>query len=226
MRIHPILYGILVLALFFGTILGFQAAGVWSVSGKVTASGEQVQPLSSDVNTLKGWMTLEQVSNTYNVSLEEISQQFNLPGDISSETALKDLESDSFDVTTLRDWLEARQTAASEDSTAVPGAGVMTSATETPEIIEAEAASLPPSLPTETLLTPAATLHTPEDRLVTGKTTFQDLLDWGVSKETIEQVIGDHFPALEILVKDEAQNKGLEFPTLKAQLQAEVDKLK
>lgn len=39
MRIHPILYGILVVSVFLGIILGFQAAGVWSISGKVGADG-------------------------------------------------------------------------------------------------------------------------------------------------------------------------------------------
>ncbi len=45
MRINPIIYGVLVLVVFFGIILGFQAAGIWSISGKVTASGEQAPAL-------------------------------------------------------------------------------------------------------------------------------------------------------------------------------------
>ena len=63
MRIKPYLFGILVLVIFLGTILAFQAAGIWSISGKTTASGEAVQPSADDVNTIKGWMTLEQISN-------------------------------------------------------------------------------------------------------------------------------------------------------------------
>ena len=40
MRIKPYIFGILVLAIFLGTILTFQAAGIWSVSGKTTGNGD------------------------------------------------------------------------------------------------------------------------------------------------------------------------------------------
>jgi len=62
MRINPIIYGVIVLALFFGVILGFQSVGIWSTSGKVSASGEEIQPFAADVNTIKGWMILEQIA--------------------------------------------------------------------------------------------------------------------------------------------------------------------
>lgn len=105
MRIHPFIYGILVLSVFLGTILGFQAAGFWSVSGKLTADGEAVQPSAADVNSIKGWMTLEQITVTYDVSLTEILEQFDLPNDTPASTPLKELESDIFSVIGLRTWL-------------------------------------------------------------------------------------------------------------------------
>ncbi len=108
MRINPIVYGILVLVIFLGVILGFQSAGVWSISGKVTGSGEKVAPSSGDVGTIKGWMTLEQIAVTFNTPVGEILAAFNLPADMPSSTALKDLESDTFSVTNLRVWLEQR----------------------------------------------------------------------------------------------------------------------
>lgn len=108
MRIHPLLYGVLVLSVFLGTIIGFQAAGFWSVSGKLSADGKAIQPSVADVNTIKGWMTLEQITTTYNVSLSDILNQFDLPGDTPVSTALKDLESDIFSVTELRAWLLER----------------------------------------------------------------------------------------------------------------------
>lgn len=107
MRINPILYGVLVLTVFFGIILGFQAAGKWSISGKVTADGEAVQPFVADVNSIKGWMTLEQIATTFNVPLADLLKQFSLPADTPPTTAIKDLESDTFDTTSLRDWLQS-----------------------------------------------------------------------------------------------------------------------
>jgi hypothetical protein len=108
MKINPFIYGVIVLLVFFGIIIGFQQAGVWTTSGKVNSSGQQVQPSSGDANTIKGWMTLDQVSTTYNIPVPEILSAFSLPADTPGTTALKDLESDTFDIPALRTWLQPR----------------------------------------------------------------------------------------------------------------------
>jgi hypothetical protein len=109
MRIPPFVYGILVLTIFLGTIFFFQAVGVWFTSGKMTSSGELVAPSAADVNTIKGWMTLQQVSDTFAVPVPEILAAFELPAGTPPTTALKDMESDLFSVTNLRTWLQSRQ---------------------------------------------------------------------------------------------------------------------
>ncbi len=109
MKINPVIYGFLVLIVFLGVIFGFQASGVWSTSGKVDASGKGIQPSAADVNTIKGWMTLDQVSTAFGVPPAEILTAFNLPADTPASTALKDLESDTFDIPALRTWLQSRQ---------------------------------------------------------------------------------------------------------------------
>ncbi len=108
MKINPFVYGMLVLAVFMGMIVGAQAFGFWSTSGKLDASGQALQPSTADVNTIKGWMTLGQVSATYNVPLEEILSTFDLPAETPASTALKDLEGGGFDIPGLRDWLSKR----------------------------------------------------------------------------------------------------------------------
>ena len=201
MRINPIIYGVLVLIVFFGIILGFQAAGVWSTSGKVDSSGQSIQPSAADVNTIKGWMTLEQIMTTYKVSLAELLTQFDLPADTPPTTTISELESESFSVTNLRTWLQSRL-----------------KSLETPQPVDAtpfltEIATLIP----EVLITvsPVATEHVAPDKVITGKTTFQELLDWGVSLEMIQKVIGDDMPEPSMLIKDYAMGKGLEFTTIK-----------
>ena len=109
MKINPFVYGAIVLAVFLGVIFGFQQAGVWSISGKVDTSGQTIQPSAADVNTIKGWMTLEQVSTAFNVPVADILSAFNLPADTPASTAMKDLESDTFDIISLRAWLLERQ---------------------------------------------------------------------------------------------------------------------
>ncbi len=65
--------------------------------------------------------------------------------------------------------------------------------------------------------------HTSEDYKIAGKTTFQNLLDWGVKQEDIEKAIGQPLPAANLLIKDWAAAEGISFSTLKSQLQALVD---
>jgi hypothetical protein len=67
--------------------------------------------------------------------------------------------------------------------------------------------------------------HTPPEQQVNARTTFQDLLDWGVPAEAIRQIIGDELPAPATVVKDYVTSKGEEFSSVKNALQAEVDKL-
>lgn len=62
---------------------------------------------------------------------------------------------------------------------------------------------------------------------VIGKTTFAQLLEWGLAVETIEQVLGMPMPpAPGITVKDFCAQNGLSFETIKPALQVELDKLK
>jgi hypothetical protein len=42
MRVNSYVYGFLAVALFVAVIFGAKAMGVWSTSGKVTASGEKI----------------------------------------------------------------------------------------------------------------------------------------------------------------------------------------
>jgi hypothetical protein len=211
MRINPYLYGVFVLVIFLGVILGFQAAGIWSVSGKTTGDGQAVQPAADDVNTIKGWMTLEQIVTIYNVPLADLLAQFNLPADTPVSTAIKDLESDTFSVTELRAWLVSRQGPAEPEATAIP----VQPATATPIV-----------LPTEGIATPLPTEHVAPEKTITGKTTFQELLDWGVPEDAIRQVIGGDLPALSTVIKDYVTQQGTEFSSVKTALQIEVDKTK
>lgn len=72
--------------------------------------------------------------------------------------------------------------------------------------------------------TPQATEHSPEERKVAGKTTFQDVLDWGVPKETIEAILETPLPPTNTVIRDYCSQKGLTFSDIKNRLQEEVDK--
>lgn len=61
--------------------------------------------------------------------------------------------------------------------------------------------------------------HTKESGKVTGQTTFQDMLDWGISQEAIEQVIGESLPDVGLVIKDWITSKGLTFSSYKTALE-------
>ena len=61
------------------------------------------------------------------------------------------------------------------------------------------------------------------DTRVVGKTTFQDLLNWGLSKQEIEKVLGMPMGKIGITVRDFCVDKDIAFGSIKAGLQAVVD---
>ena len=63
--------------------------------------------------------------------------------------------------------------------------------------------------------------------MVKGKTTFGELLEWGVTRDAVEKILGMSMPdAPGMTVKDFCTNNGLSFETIKPALQAEVDQEK
>jgi len=59
--------------------------------------------------------------------------------------------------------------------------------------------------------------------VVNGSATFQKVLDAGVTKEQIEEIIQDTLPATNQTVKDYCIDKGLSFSSIKEQLNALID---
>ncbi len=65
--------------------------------------------------------------------------------------------------------------------------------------------------------------HSTDDAIVRGKTTFREVLDWGVTQARIETVIGAAMPDPLVVVRDFCTQNGLDFLTVKDALQQEVD---
>ncbi|HPJ03211.1 MAG TPA: hypothetical protein PKU80_10265 [Candidatus Limiplasma sp.] len=61
--------------------------------------------------------------------------------------------------------------------------------------------------------------HSTEDQpSVKGTTTFQQVLDLGLSREQVEEIIGGTMPAANMLIRDYCTEKGLSFSTIKTAL--------
>jgi hypothetical protein len=90
---------------------------------------------------------------------------------------------------------------------------------------EAAQPALSPAAP-EATVTPE---HSPvvAEGTIKGKTTFAELLEWGLDAAVIEQVLGMPMPAAPgVTVRDFCSQNGLAFETVKPAMQAELDKLK
>ncbi len=113
MRVNPFLIPILVIVALLGSSLIAQAGGFWATSGRTSVDMENMTAVD-----LKGWMTLQQVMDGMQISQEQLYAAGNIPMDIPTSTALKDLEGivPDFEVSTLREKLGAPEGAVPEET--------------------------------------------------------------------------------------------------------------
>jgi hypothetical protein len=71
---------------------------------------------------------------------------------------------------------------------------------------------------------PVEAEHTEEEKVMKGKTTFSELLEWGLSREQIYEVLGLEKGAKGLTVRDFCIDKGIEFSTVKTPLQDLLDR--
>ncbi len=65
--------------------------------------------------------------------------------------------------------------------------------------------------------------HTREAGKMTGQTTFQEVLDWGITVEDLEKAVGQKLPDLNLVIKDWVTAQGQTFSTVKAAIEALYD---
>lgn len=120
-RIHPGVFAAMVILVFAGTIGLGAALDAWQVNGRGNGdgtgngAGRVVASQDLSASEIKGWMAIGDVAAAWSVPLPEILATFNLPTDTPPSAALKDLESDLFSVSALRDWLASRTAGATMD---------------------------------------------------------------------------------------------------------------
>ncbi len=105
--------------------------------------------------------------------------------------------------------------------------GVAGDAAPIPPVIPTE--NQPPALPAEPAdeekNTPSPTEQEKVAGTVKGSTTFNDLIDWGLSPEEIQSVIGTPAPSGSMTIKSYSEEKGVEFSTYKTAFQDLLDTL-
>jgi hypothetical protein len=114
--------------------------------------------------------------------------------------------------------LEARAVGGELTEAAVPA-----TTTAAPVAASAAAEPAPAAAPAASGSSTADHSATAEDRTIKGKTTFKELLDWGVDEADIRKVFGGDMGATGVTVRDYCTEKGIEFSTVKTALQELVN---
>ncbi len=151
MSVNRLLMPIVAITVLLGTVLGSQFLGIWSISGRTSVDMGKLAP-----EDIKGWMTLQQVADGLDLSIEEVYQVGGIPADVSPDSALKDIE-DVIEVSALR---EALADYLSGNETPEPTAAPATDVDKTPEAGATPTAAAPVSTPEATAEATPEALHT------------------------------------------------------------------
>jgi len=242
---------VIVLVMLFGGILFSSAMGWWATeSSKVpVAFSEGEFAGQANPADIRGSYTFGDIANSFDVTPDILAQAFGISEGDPAAFAVKEIETiyadsgyeigtnsvrlfvafysglpfdttgqeiylpqSAMDILKARDNLTAEQVAYIEQYTAILGESAPATEIQ-PAVGTAPVASESPAT-------------TSEEYLVKGKTTFGELLTWGVPQEVIEQLIGAPMPDPAMTLKDCASANGLNFETLKPAVQVEVDKVK
>ena len=239
----------IVLVILFGGILFSSGMGWWQTESTKEAAtfseGEFAgQPNPADI---RGSYTFGDVENNFGVPATTLAQAFGVSSDAPSTFGVKELETiyadQEFEIGTVSVRLfVALYTGLPYEIVGdiyLPKRAVemlkshTTLTAEQITYLDAHAVALAPidaaQGEAQPALVPSTEEHTEtdssEDRTLKGKTTFQEVLDWGVSQETIETIIGGPMPNSLTKVKDYCTEQGLNFEEIRPAIQAEIDKV-
>jgi hypothetical protein len=246
----------IILVILFGGIAVTTATGWWQTTSSKEPAAYTEGEFAGQSNPadIRGSYTFGDIEKSFGIPSAILAQAFNIQGDNPAAFALKSLEeiyaASEFEIGTasLRLFVAFYNGLPFDLSTDMylpeSAAGLLKKRTLTPEqlaYLEAHTVPNPAAVSDSPEVVPAqgaesapeaestqsaAPSEASTERLVKGKTSFQEVLDWGVSQEVIEQVMGAPMPNPLTKVKDYCTEKGLSFETVKTALQVEVDKIK
>ncbi|HEX6033942.1 MAG TPA: hypothetical protein VFY83_05875 [Anaerolineales bacterium] len=239
MTITSKLLAIIVLVTLFGGIAFSSVMGWWvteSTKEPVTFTEGEFAGQANPAD-IRGSYTFGDIAESFDVTPEILAQAFGITEGDPSKFAVKELEAiytdSGFEIGTTSVRLFVAYYSGLPFDTTDQEIYMPQSATDilvakgnlkSEQIAYLEAytvglSDVPPG--TEPLIDAAGS----EEFTVKGKTTFGELIAWGVSQQIVEQLIGAPMPDPALSLKDYATANGLDFETLKIALQAEVDKV-
>ena len=238
---------ITIFVILFGGILFSSTLGWWQTESTKQAAtfSEGEFAGSPDPADIRGSYTFGDVENNFDVPTATLAQAFGISSDDPSTFGVKDLETlyadQEFEIGTASvrlfvalytglpyeiigdlylpkravEMLKSHTSLTAEQIAYLDTHSVILAPLDTAQGEPQSASVSQTEIHTETDST--------EDRTLKGKTTFQEVLDWGVPQESIERIIGGPMPNPLTKVKDYCTGNGLNFEVIKPAIQTEID---
>lgn len=241
MRVSAKTAAIFLIILFPAGILTAKFTGVWlTESSKIPAtytSGEFAGEYNP--SDIRGSYSFADVEKAFGVPIEIIAEAFGFSGaENPAVLQVKEFEAlykptDQWEIGTdslrLFTALYIGRPHTPEETTALPGPAARI-LKEKGELSEEELAMVKArTVSLEDFISGEAAAEMPEDhdegdeRLVKGKTTFAEILSWGVSKGEVESALGMDMGPRGTAIRDYCTENEIEFADVKTGLQALVD---
>lgn len=253
MKIKSSFLGLIVVVVLLGGVFASSALNLWKTESSKIPEKFTEGEFAGQYNPadIRGSYTFDDVSSAFNIPVEDLKSAFGLSDDIDT-SIFKNKDLETIYGSLLEDEKEIGNASVKyfvalytgspyelDEETYLPVSAV--------DILKAKGVLTQEqigylvnhmvditTLNQGTKIDESTTTNTPEnsedhyipDKLVRGKTTFKEVLDWGVSKETIEKIIGGETSNANMLIRDYCTDNGLQFSTVKAALQSEVDNIK
>lgn len=243
MRVNSKQVAVLVVGLFFGGIAFSSAVGWWqteSTKQPVAFTEGEFAGMANPAD-IRGSYTFGDIADSFAVSAETLARAFDVNTDDPAAFAVKELEvlyeDSGYEVGTASvrlfvAWYAGLPFDLAGEEVFLPerAADILVAQgnLKTEQLTYLQDFTVPagnlPETPPQAEITPQPS--TPETAyLIKGKTTFGELISWGLSQDAIETILKGPMPDPAMTAKDYASANGLDFEMLKAALQAEVDKI-
>lgn len=245
MKIKSNTLAILVVFILFGGIFASSAMNIWKSECTKTPSRIKEGVFEGEYNPedIRGSYSFKDVSELFGISLEDLTYAFNIPKEIeASQFKNKDLEklydNQEFEIGNGSVKLfvalyKGLPYELQEDTYLLENAVQILKdkadlTKEQLEFLDSHSIDITEvniNKDVNTNIDVEQEEHEEEYAAVKGKTTFKDVIDWGVSKDKIEEIIGSSLPNHVMNIRDYCIDNGLSFSTVKSVLQEEVDKI-
>ena len=250
MKIKSNILGLLVIFLIFTGIAGSAALNYWKTESNKIPATITTGDAAGEYNPedIRGSYTFGDISSLFNIPLEDLAAAFRIPSsqdavsfrNSSLEEVYGFLEKNGTEIGNtsvklfvafytnlpldLTDEMYVPVEAANIIRDHINLDKVRSAYLET-HTIDIDALELAPTQDDAAIniATPTEEHTEVEDGVIKGKTSFQDVVDWGVSQEKIELVLGKSMPNPLILIRDFCLENGLEFSLIRGELQVLVD---